>query len=69
MWIALATAEKELGLDISEEQIAVMRKEVDNIDWEFAAAKVLHTSYNFPDATRPKERGLRIRRKLSSATT
>ena len=42
LWIALATAEHELGLDISEEQIAEMRAELDNIDWKYAEQKV-HT--------------------------
>ena len=37
MWIALAEAEQELGLPITEEQIEQLRGEVDNID--FPAAK------------------------------
>ena len=36
LWIALAEAEKELGLDITDEQIAQMRDNVDNIDYEMA---------------------------------
>jgi adenylosuccinate lyase len=40
MWIALATAEQELGLDITTEQIEDMKNQIDNIDWEFAEAKV-----------------------------
>ncbi|CAM9376611.1 unnamed protein product, partial [Chrysoparadoxa australica] len=39
LWIALATAEKELGLDISEEQLEELRSQVDNIDWAYAAEK------------------------------
>jgi adenylosuccinate lyase len=35
-WIALAEAERELGLPISEEQIEEMRAQVDNIDFEAA---------------------------------
>ena len=37
MWIALAEAEQELGLSITDEQIAQLKGEVDNID--FSAAK------------------------------
>jgi adenylosuccinate lyase len=36
LWIALATAEKELGIDISDEQIAEMEANVDNIDFDRA---------------------------------
>ncbi len=35
-WIALAEAEQELGLDITDEQIAEMRAAVDDIDFEKA---------------------------------
>jgi adenylosuccinate lyase len=42
MWIALATAEQELGLDITTEQIEDMKNQIDNIDWEFAEAKVMN---------------------------
>lgn len=35
-WIALAEAEQELGLDISDAQLAEMRANVDNIDFEAA---------------------------------
>lgn len=34
LWIALAEAEKELGLPITEDQIDEMRRHVDNIDFE-----------------------------------
>mmetsp|Transcript_2221 Transcript_2221/g.3057 ORF Transcript_2221/g.3057 Transcript_2221/m.3057 type:complete len:493 (+) Transcript_2221:93-1571(+) len=39
LWLALATAEKELGLDISDEQIEEMKQNLYNIDFEFAAKK------------------------------
>lgn len=39
LWIALAEAEKELGLDITEEQIMEMKKNIHNIDYELAAKK------------------------------
>ena len=39
LWIALAEAEKELGINISDEQIAEMKANVQNIDYEFAKAK------------------------------
>ncbi|KAG7302903.1 hypothetical protein JYU34_012890 [Plutella xylostella] len=37
LWIYLAKAEKELGLDISEEQIAELESAVHDIDWATAA--------------------------------
>lgn len=39
LWIALAEAEKELGLDIKEEQIDEMRKFADDINYEVAKAR------------------------------
>lgn len=39
LWIALAESEKELGLDIREEQIAEMKANIHNIDYELAAKK------------------------------
>ena len=36
LWIALAEAERELGLDVSEEQIAEMRRFQDNINYDVA---------------------------------
>jgi adenylosuccinate lyase len=39
LWLALASAEKELGLDITEEQISEMISHLDDIDFEAAAAK------------------------------
>ncbi|MDO4690492.1 MAG: adenylosuccinate lyase [Fusobacterium sp.] len=39
LWIALAEAEKELGLDIKDEQIEEMKKNIFNIDYELAAKK------------------------------
>jgi adenylosuccinate lyase len=37
LWVALAEAERELGLDISEEQIKQMRDNVCNIDYSLAS--------------------------------
>lgn len=37
LWIALAEIEKDLGLDISEEQIAELRENAEEIDYEKAA--------------------------------
>jgi adenylosuccinate lyase len=39
IWLALAEAEKQLGLPISEGQLAEMRSNLDNIDFEEAAAQ------------------------------
>ncbi|MDY5305618.1 adenylosuccinate lyase [Fusobacterium gastrosuis] len=39
LWIALAEAEKELGLEITDEQIEEMKKNIFNIDYELAAKK------------------------------
>lgn len=39
LWTALATAEQELGLDISDEQLAAMREHLYDVDFEVAAAK------------------------------
>ena len=36
LWIALAEAEKELGLNISDEQIREMKDNIENIDFEYA---------------------------------
>ncbi len=37
LWIALAEIEKELGLDISEEQISQLKEQVTNIDYQKAS--------------------------------
>ena len=37
LWIALAESEKELGLDITDAQIAEMKKYADDINYNFAA--------------------------------
>lgn len=37
LWIALAEIERDLGLDISEEQIAQLKAQAENIDFEAAA--------------------------------
>jgi len=39
LWTWLAESERELGLDISEEQVAQMRANIDEIDFEMAAAE------------------------------
>lgn len=39
LWTALATAEQELGLDISDEQLEEMRNNLYNVDFELAAKK------------------------------
>lgn len=39
LWTALATAEQELGIDISDEQLEEMRAKLYDIDFEFAAQK------------------------------
>ncbi|KAG5882893.1 hypothetical protein JTB14_013272 [Gonioctena quinquepunctata] len=39
LWISLAKAEKELGLDIKDEQIKQMEANIQNIDFEEAAAE------------------------------
>lgn len=39
LWIALAEAEKELGIDIRQEQIDQMKANVENIDYALAQKK------------------------------
>lgn len=39
LWISLAICEKELGLDITDEQIAEMQANVENINYDVAEAK------------------------------
>lgn len=39
LWVALAESEKELGLHITDEQIAEMKANIYNIDYELAAKK------------------------------
>jgi len=39
LWLTLATAEKEFGLDITDEQLKDMAAHLDDIDFEAAAAK------------------------------
>ena len=41
LWIALAESEKELGLNITDEQIEEMKANIYNIDYELAAKKEL----------------------------
>ncbi|MEZ6190378.1 MAG: hypothetical protein R3C45_03710 [Phycisphaerales bacterium] len=37
LWLALAEAERELGLDISEKQVAELRAHIEDIDYDAAA--------------------------------
>ena len=46
LWCALAEAERELGLPISEGQIAEMRANVDNIDFDAAREFERHTRHD-----------------------
>lgn len=39
LWVALAKAEKSLGIDITDEQIREMESKVDDIDYEYEAAR------------------------------
>ena len=39
LWVALAESEKELGLPITDAQIAELKAHIDDIDYDFAAAK------------------------------
>ena len=39
LWVALASSEKELGLDITDEQIKELEENVDNINYEVAEAR------------------------------
>ena len=39
LWIALAESEQALGLPITDEQIAQMKAHIDDIDYDFAAAR------------------------------
>lgn len=39
LWVALAKAEKSLGIDVTDEQIREMESKVDDIDYEYAAAR------------------------------
>lgn len=39
LWVALAQAEKELGLPITDEQVQEMKDNVENIDYELAERK------------------------------
>lgn len=37
MWVALAQAEKELGLNITDQQLEEMKENIENIDFDLAA--------------------------------
>ena len=39
LWLALAEAEKKLGINITDEQIAEMKANLDNIDYDYAREK------------------------------
>ena len=39
LWVALAETEKELGIDISDEQINEMKENVENIDYDIVSAR------------------------------
>ena len=39
LWIALAEAERELGLNITEEQIAELKEHVNDINYDVAVAR------------------------------
>ena len=39
LWIALAETEKELGIDITDEQIQEMKQNVDNIDYDIVSKR------------------------------
>lgn len=46
LWIALATAEKELGLNITDEQIAEMEKYKDDIDYDVVSKRELEVRHD-----------------------
>jgi len=46
LWIALAESQKELGLNITDEQIEEMKAVVDNIDYKLAAEKELEVRHD-----------------------
>ncbi len=46
LWIALAESEKELGLDITEEQISEMKKYVNDINYDVAAKRELEVRHD-----------------------
>lgn len=46
LWLYLARAEQELGLDISDDQIAEMEANIHNIDYEYAAAEEAKTRHD-----------------------
>lgn len=46
LWVALAESERELGLDISQEQIDQMKAHINDIDYEYAAAREHETRHD-----------------------
>lgn len=39
LWVALAESERELGLDVTEEQITELKAHIDDINYDVAAAR------------------------------
>ena len=46
LWVALAEIEKELGLDITDEQIAELKSHIDDINYDDAAAREKETRHD-----------------------
>jgi adenylosuccinate lyase len=46
LWIALAEAQKELGLDISDEQLAELRAHAEDVNFDVAAARERQTRHD-----------------------
>ena len=67
LWVVLAEAEQELGLPITDAQIAEMKAHVDDIDFE-AAAALRATSATRRDGARPHVRRCLPRRPGRSFT-
>ena len=50
LWIALAEAEKELGLNITQEQIDELKAHVDDINYDVAREKEKQVRHDVPRA-------------------
>ena len=46
LWVALAEAEQQLGINITDEQIDELRANIDNIDYEMAQQKELQVRHD-----------------------
>lgn len=46
LWVALAETEKELGIDISDEQIKQMRDNIENIDYDIVSKRELECRHD-----------------------